>query len=148
MSRGKGAEFGRNITNGPDRNLPRLSRPFDIDVPGRNCPLDSGSLGAELSYGFGDLAVRLGFAKWNRLQISPDLALERSSPDVQWQRRIQVLALYVFQERAHPGAQAAFILLANGEGEFPLQSLQQLAIGFAELDAADTFFGGSNEHAS
>jgi hypothetical protein len=62
MSRGKWAEVGRNITNGSDRNLSRLSRPFDMDIPGRNCPLDSDYLGAELSYGFGRKGGRLSVA--------------------------------------------------------------------------------------
>ncbi len=39
--------FGRNITNETDRNLSRLSRPFDMDCPDANRPFEPEYLGTE-----------------------------------------------------------------------------------------------------
>jgi hypothetical protein len=57
MSLANWAQFGRNITNESDRNLSRLSRPFDMDIPDGNRPFDSEYLGIEQSYGIGDTAL-------------------------------------------------------------------------------------------
>jgi hypothetical protein len=62
MSLGNWAQFGRNITNESDRNLSRLSRPFDMDIPDGNRPFDSEYLGIEQSSGVGGKAGRLSVA--------------------------------------------------------------------------------------
>jgi hypothetical protein len=62
MSLANWAPFGRNITNESDRNLSRLSRPFDMDIPDGNRPFDSDFLGTEQSYGIGGKAGRLSVA--------------------------------------------------------------------------------------
>jgi hypothetical protein len=62
MSPGKMAEFGRNVTNESDRNLSRLSRPFDMDMSNENRPFDSDYPGTEQLYSFRGKAGRLSVA--------------------------------------------------------------------------------------
>ena len=95
-----------------------------------------------------DFAVRFGLAERDRLQVGPYLALEGGGADVQGQRGIQILTGHVLQQGAGPGVQAAFILFAEGKGEFPFQTFEQLAVGAAELDRANAFVGGRDEHSA
>lgn len=57
------AQFEENITNGLDRNLATLSRPFDMDILDGNRPFDSEYLGTDQSYGIGGKAERLSVAR-------------------------------------------------------------------------------------
>ena len=62
MSVSNWAQFGKNITNDLDRNLARLSTPFDVDILDGNRPFDSEYLGTDQSYGIGGKADRLSVA--------------------------------------------------------------------------------------
>ena len=62
MNMANWAQFGRNITNDSDRNLSRLSRPFDMDIPNGNRPFDSVYLGTEQLHGKGGKVGRLSVA--------------------------------------------------------------------------------------
>lgn len=63
MSLSNWNQFGKNVTSDLDRNLLRLSRPFDTDIPDGNPPFDSEYLGTEQSYGIGGKAGRLSVAR-------------------------------------------------------------------------------------
>jgi len=57
------AQFGKNITNDLDRNLVRLSTPFDVDILDENRPFDSKYLGTGYSCGIDGKADRLNVAR-------------------------------------------------------------------------------------
>jgi hypothetical protein len=63
MSLSNWTQFGKTVTNDLDRNLARLSRPFDMDIPDGNRPFDSEYLCTDQSYGIGGKAERLSVAR-------------------------------------------------------------------------------------
>src|SRR5215469_17488090 len=93
-------------------------------------------------------AVRSRCAQRKGLQIGPHTPLKGGGLNVERQGSIYPLACELAEQGAGPLSHGFVVALARREWEFALQTFGQLVIGAAKFDGADSFIGGSDQHAA
>jgi len=115
-------------------------------VGGTGSGYGTGSFGAADGFGYG--VVGAGFSARNFLKGFPDLALKGGCANVERESGIGFATFEEAGEADSPLGECGVIAAAGGEGEFAHEALLELGIVVGELDGADTFVGGGDEHAS
>ncbi len=115
-------------------------------VGGAGSGYGAGGFGASDRFGYG--GVGAGFSAWNFLEGFPDFALKGGCANVEGESGIGFAPFEEAGEAGSPLGEGGVIAATGGEGEFAHEALLQLGIVVGELDGANTFVGGGNEHAS
>src|SRR5207249_2015972 len=95
-----------------------------------------------------NLAVGTGFAGRDGLKIRPDPALEDGGLNIERKRGAQFLAAHLPEQIVSPCLHCLVVTAAGGERELVFQAVDQFLIGISEVNSADAFVGGGNQHAS
>lgn len=104
--------------------------------------------GGWLSDGFCHLAVGTGGTKGDGLQLRPHPALKGRRLNVERERCAELVATHLAKEIIFPGLHGGIVATANRKWELMAKAVLELVVRICELDGADAFFSGCNQHAS
>ena len=79
------------------------------------------------------------------MECLPDLPLKSGGTNVEWKAQVGFASREVTEDVGEPGAEFAIVAGDCGVREFAVEIGDELG-GVAELDSADAFFGGGQEH--